>query len=62
LVSLWGCRQAIRQLAQVERLAFPLTPPELNAGTAYRFSIFHIMELDGDDELGALFPFACEDI
>ncbi len=43
-------------------LAFPLTPPELNAGTAYRFSIFHIMELDGDDELGALFPVACEDI
>lgn len=43
-------------------LAFPLTPPELDAGTAYRFSIYHIMELDDDGELGALFPVDCEDI
>jgi Acyclic terpene utilisation family protein AtuA len=43
-------------------LAFPLTPPELNAGTAYRFSIYHIMELDDKDELRAMFPIRCENI
>ncbi|MBT6406189.1 MAG: acyclic terpene utilization AtuA family protein, partial [Rhodospirillaceae bacterium] len=37
-------------------LAFPLTPPELNAGTAYRFSIYHIMQLHDFSELKTLFP------
>jgi hypothetical protein len=41
-------------------LAFPLTPPELNAGTAYRFSIYHIMSLDGPGEMTALFPLRTE--
>ncbi len=27
-------------------LAFPLTPPELNAGTAFRFNAYHVMETD----------------
>jgi hypothetical protein len=43
-------------------LAFPITPPELDAGTAYKFSIYHIMELENKDELCALFPISCEDI
>ena len=25
-------------------LAFPFTPPELAAGTAYRFNVYHVME------------------
>jgi hypothetical protein len=37
-------------------LAFPLTPPELNAGTAYRFSIYHVMQLDDPGEMSTLFP------
>jgi hypothetical protein len=43
-------------------LAFPLTPPELDAGSAYRFSVYHIMELDGADELTALFPVRTEEV
>lgn len=27
-------------------LAFPFTPPELHTGTAYRFSIYHVMTVD----------------
>ena len=34
-------------------IAFPLTPPELNAGAAYRFSLYHLMEVD---DLSPLFP------
>jgi hypothetical protein len=41
-------------------LAFPLTPPELGAGTAYRFSIYHIMSLADPAELAALFPLRTE--
>ena len=40
-------------------LAFPLTPPELDAGTAYRFSAYHVMETD---ELAPLFPLRVEEI
>ncbi|MDP7548790.1 MAG: acyclic terpene utilization AtuA family protein [Alphaproteobacteria bacterium] len=43
-------------------LAFPLTPPELNAGTAYRFSIYHVMTLDDGESLAALFPIRTEQI
>jgi hypothetical protein len=34
-------------------IAFPFTPPEISAGTAYRYSIYHIAECD---DLAALFP------
>ena len=40
-------------------LAFPLTPPELDAGTAYRFNVYHVMEVD---ELAPLFPVEVEDL
>lgn len=32
-------------------IAFPFTPPELPGGTAYRFSIYHLMEVDEPDSL-----------
>ncbi len=38
-------------------LAFPITPPELTAGEAYRFSLYHLM--DAADE-AALFPVRVE--
>ena len=41
-------------------LAFPLTPPELQAGTAYRFSIYHVMSLKDPSELASLFPVRTE--
>jgi hypothetical protein len=40
-------------------LAFPLTPPEVEAGTAYRFSIYHVMDVEA---LEPLFPIQLEDI
>jgi hypothetical protein len=40
-------------------LAFPFTPPELAAGPAYRFALYHVMP--AEDE-AALFPVAVEDI
>lgn len=40
-------------------LAFPLTPPELDAGSAYRFSLYHLMEVEA---LAPLFPVTLEDI
>ena len=40
-------------------LAFPFTPPEVAAGTAYRFSVYHVMEVDA---LEPLFPVALEEI
>lgn len=40
-------------------LAFPFTPPEVLAGTAYRFNIYHVMEVD---DLAELFPLTVEDI
>ena len=40
-------------------LAFPFTPPEVVAGTAYRFSVYHVMEADA---LEPLFPVTLEDI
>jgi hypothetical protein len=38
-------------------IAFPFTPPELPAGSAYRFSIYHLMEVERDD---ILFPIRIE--
>ena len=40
-------------------IAFPFTPPEINAGTAYRFSFYHVMEVD---DIAALFPIEIEEI
>jgi hypothetical protein len=40
-------------------LAFPFTPPELVAGTAYRFCAYHVMRVDA---LEPLFPVAVEDL
>jgi hypothetical protein len=40
-------------------IAFPFTPPELTAGTAYRFTAYHVMEVD---DLPSLFPVSIEDI
>lgn len=40
-------------------LAFPFTPPEVMAGTAYRFSVYHVMEVD---ELESLFPVTIENL
>lgn len=34
-------------------IAFPFTPPELSAGSAYRFSIYHLADVD---DSAALFP------
>jgi hypothetical protein len=40
-------------------VAFPLTPPELDAGTAYRFTVYHVMEVA---QLAPLFPVSIEDV
>ena len=40
-------------------LAFPFTPPELAAGTAYRFTVYHVIDVDA---LAPLFPVSIEDI
>lgn len=43
-------------------LAFPVTPPELDAGPAYAFSLYHILQLENWDALDALFPVTLHDI
>jgi hypothetical protein len=40
-------------------LAFPFTPPEVMAGTAYRFSAYHVVEVDS---LEPLFPVHLEEL
>jgi hypothetical protein len=40
-------------------IAFPFTPPELDAGTAYRFVIYHLMEAD---DLPDIFPVEVEEV
>jgi len=45
------------RLSTSGNLAFPLTPPEVEAGTAYRFSVYHVMEVDA---LEPLFPVTLE--
>ena len=47
------------RLSTAGNVAFPFTPPELDAGTAYRFSIYHIMEVE---DLAALFPVHVESV
>ena len=43
-------------------LAFPITPPELDAGEAFTFSIYHLLELDDWSALEQLFPVTIEKI
>lgn len=45
------------RLSTAGNLAFPFTPPELDAGAAYRFSIYHLM--DAEDQAD-LFPVTVE--
>ena len=47
------------RLSTAGHVAFPFTPPELDAGTAFRFSIYHIMEVEA---LASLFPVHVEDV
>jgi hypothetical protein len=47
------------RLSTSGNLAFPLTPPEVEAGTAYRFSVYHVMDVDA---LEPLFPVTMERI
>ena len=45
------------RLSTAGNLAFPFTPPEVPFGTAYRFSLYHVMAVD---ELAPLFPVETE--
>jgi hypothetical protein len=47
------------RISTAGNLAFPFTPPELAAGDAYRFSVYHVMEVD---DLAPLFPVTVHDI
>lgn len=47
------------RISTAGNLGFPFTPPELTAGDAYRFSVYHIMAVDA---LEPLFPVATEQI
>ena len=47
------------RISTAGNLAFPFTPPELTAGDAYRFSVYHIMAVD---DLVPLFPVSVQTI
>ncbi|MFN7753726.1 MAG: acyclic terpene utilization AtuA family protein [Pseudomonadota bacterium] len=47
------------RLSTAGNVAFPVTPPELMAGTAYRFNVYHVMQVDA---LEPLFPVSVEDL
>lgn len=47
------------RISTAGNLGFPFTPPELTAGDAYRFSVYHIMQVD---ELAPLFPVMVEQV
>ena len=47
------------RISTAGNLGFPFTPPELTAGDAYRFSVYHIMDVD---DLVPLFPVALETV
>ncbi len=47
------------RLATAGNLAFPFTPPEVTIGEAYRFNVFHLMEVD---DMARLFPVEVEDV
>jgi hypothetical protein len=45
------------RLATAGNLSFPFTPPEVMIGEAYRFNVFHLMEVD---DMARLFPVEVE--
>jgi hypothetical protein len=45
------------RLATAGNLAFPFTPPEVVIGEAYRFNVFHLMEIE---DMSRLFPVEVE--
>jgi len=47
------------RLSTAGNLAFPLTPPEVSAGPAYRFNVYHLLETD---DTAGLFPVRIEEI
>jgi hypothetical protein len=47
------------RLATAGNLAFPFTPPEVVIGEAYRFNVFHLMDVD---DMARLFPAELETI
>ena len=47
------------RLSTAGNLAFPFTPPEILTGAAYRFSVYHVMQVD---ELAPLFPVTVEEV
>ncbi len=47
------------RLSTSGNIAFPFTPPELSAGPAYRFNIYHLMEVD---DLAPHFPIEVEEV
>jgi hypothetical protein len=47
------------RLSTAGNLAFPFTPPEVTIGEAYRFSVFHLMEVD---TMAQLFPVEVETV
>jgi hypothetical protein len=47
------------RLATAGNLAFPFTPPEVTIGEAYRFNVFHLMEVD---DMARLFPVEVEKV
>ncbi len=47
------------RLSTSGNIAFPFTPPEVSAGTAYRFNIYHVMQTQA---LEPLFPLRIDDI
>jgi hypothetical protein len=47
------------RISTAGNIAFPFTPPELTAGDAYRFSVYHIMDVD---DLAPLFPVTVEQV
>lgn len=50
------------RLSTAGNIAFPFTPPELEVGPAWRFSLHHVMPLADPAELLSLFPITYEDL
>ena len=49
------------RLSTAGNLAFPFTPPEVTIGEAYRFNVFHLMDVDVGD-MARLFPVEVETV
>ncbi|KLK90629.1 hypothetical protein AA309_24635 [Microvirga vignae] len=47
------------RISTAGNLAFPFTPPEVVTGSAYRFNVFHLMEVD---DMASLFPVEIEEL